>query len=141
MIVPDILVPNAAKLDEISLNGRGWKDEYLLLLTTAPLILCFIPDYANYVSLGFAILDACETSIRKSNVPARKVGEHILQKVLSKDEYGFTCSTHEAGICAKAIRIMVNVFFNNQRKHSTDSVVNDRVVPFKKPKRTKASVA
>ncbi|MCJ8350725.1 hypothetical protein [Moritella sp.] len=48
---------NAAKLDEISLNGRGWKDEYLLLLTTAPLILCFIPDYANYVSLGFDSLD------------------------------------------------------------------------------------
>lgn len=48
---------NAAKLDEISLNGRGWKDEYLLLLTTAPLILCFIPDYAGYVSLGFDSLN------------------------------------------------------------------------------------
>jgi hypothetical protein len=48
---------NAAKLDEISMNDRGWKDEYLLLLTTAPLILCFIPDYANYVSLGFDSLD------------------------------------------------------------------------------------
>ena len=48
---------NAGKLDEISVNGRGWKDEYLLLLTTAPLILCFIPDYANYVSLGFDSLN------------------------------------------------------------------------------------
>jgi hypothetical protein len=48
---------NAAKLDEISMNGRGWKDEYLLLLTTAPLILCFLPDYADYVNQGFSALD------------------------------------------------------------------------------------
>ena len=48
---------NAAKLDEISMSGRGWKDEYLLLITTAPLILCFLPDYANYVSLGFESLE------------------------------------------------------------------------------------
>ena len=48
---------NAAKLDEIRLNSRGWKDEYLLLLTTAPLILCFLPDYADYVNQGFTALD------------------------------------------------------------------------------------
>lgn len=49
---------NAAKLDEISLSGRGWKDEYLLLITTSPLILCFIPDYSHYVELGFNALDS-----------------------------------------------------------------------------------
>lgn len=48
---------NAAALDELSIGQRGWKDEYLLLITTAPLILCFIPDYANYVALGFESLN------------------------------------------------------------------------------------
>ncbi|MFT5879562.1 MAG: hypothetical protein ACI86X_000666 [Moritella sp.] len=47
---------NAAALDELSIGQRGWKDEYLLLVTTAPLILCFIPDYSNYVALGFEAL-------------------------------------------------------------------------------------
>ena len=35
----------------------------------------------SHVSLGFAILDACETTIRKSNVSTRKVVEHLLRKV------------------------------------------------------------
>jgi len=47
----------SAKSDEISMNGRSWKDEYLLLITTAPLILCFLPDYSNYVGLGFESLE------------------------------------------------------------------------------------
>ncbi|PKG39698.1 hypothetical protein [Psychromonas sp. Urea-02u-13] len=47
---------SAGKLDEINLSDRGWKDEYLLLITTAPLILSFIPDYAKYVDLGFTAL-------------------------------------------------------------------------------------
>ena len=43
----------AAKLDEISVASRGWKDEYLLLITTTPLILCFIPGWELYISAGF----------------------------------------------------------------------------------------
>ena len=47
---------NASKLDELSIAGRGWKDEYLLLLTTAPIMLCFVPDYSHYVKQGFDVL-------------------------------------------------------------------------------------
>lgn len=47
---------NAAKLDELSIATRGWKDEYLLILTTAPVILCFVPDYSHYVKQGFDVL-------------------------------------------------------------------------------------
>ena len=57
----------------------------------------------NYVSLGFATMDVGETTIRKYNVPARKLSRHLLWKVLFKDAYGFTCSNHEAIIYAKAI--------------------------------------
>jgi hypothetical protein len=48
----------AANLDAISLQGRGWKDEYLLLLTTLPIVLAFIPDLAPYVKQGFDVLKA-----------------------------------------------------------------------------------
>ena len=94
----------------------------------------------NYVPLGFAVLDAREATIRKFNVPTRNMGEHLQRKVLSNNEYGFTCSTHGASIYAKTIRVMVNLFFNNQRKYSTDSVFNDQVVLFKKLKCPKSSI-
>ncbi|MGF1732282.1 hypothetical protein [Photobacterium kasasachensis] len=48
---------NAAKLDELSIAQRGWKDEYLLVITTVPLVLSFVPDYAQYVALGFEALN------------------------------------------------------------------------------------
>ncbi|MEJ2765544.1 hypothetical protein VV869_16455 [Photobacterium sp. MCCC 1A19761] len=34
---------NAAELDQLSIAQRGWKDEYLLLITTTPMVLCFVP--------------------------------------------------------------------------------------------------
>ncbi|CAK1801441.1 conserved hypothetical protein [Vibrio crassostreae] len=48
---------SAAKLDELSIKQRGWKDEYLLILTTLPLGLSFIPDWTHIVDAGFAALD------------------------------------------------------------------------------------
>lgn len=37
-------------------SGQSWKDEWLTLLFSIPLILCFIPDYRQYVTDGFAVL-------------------------------------------------------------------------------------
>lgn len=37
--------------------GSSWKDEFELLVLSAPLIMCFIPGLAPYVHLGFAALD------------------------------------------------------------------------------------
>jgi hypothetical protein len=34
----------------------SWKDEYLVILLTMPLIACFIPGLADYVAAGFDIL-------------------------------------------------------------------------------------
>ncbi|NOH31678.1 hypothetical protein [Vibrio mediterranei] len=47
---------SASKLDELSIKQRGWKDEYLLILTTIPLGLSFVPDYASVVQMGFDAL-------------------------------------------------------------------------------------
>ena len=95
------------------------------------------PALNDYVAMGFAILGA-----RKSDVPERKAGEHILHKFLSQDEYGgFTCPIHQSAMCTKTNRIITNVFFNNQRKRSTESVVTNRLAALKKPKRAKSDDA
>jgi hypothetical protein len=47
---------NAAKLDEVSISTRGWKDEYLLFLVTTPVIMAFIPEYKQYAIDGFQAL-------------------------------------------------------------------------------------
>lgn len=44
--------------ERTALNTAGWKDEYLLIVFSIPLILCFIPSLDIYVQRGFAALDA-----------------------------------------------------------------------------------
>ncbi|BDU46908.1 hypothetical protein [Vibrio nigripulchritudo] len=47
----------ATQLDEVSIAQRGWKDEYLMILTTLPLGLSFVPEWAHIVDAGFAALE------------------------------------------------------------------------------------
>lgn len=37
--------------------GNSWKDEWLTLLFSIPLIMCFIPALVPYVKEGFAVLE------------------------------------------------------------------------------------
>jgi hypothetical protein len=37
-------------------SGRSWKDEWLTLLFSIPLIMCFIPSMVPYVQDGFTVL-------------------------------------------------------------------------------------
>ena len=50
-----------AAMDLKSLDGMqfSWKDEYLLIILTIPVIMCFIPFLATYVGAGFAVLNTC----------------------------------------------------------------------------------
>ena len=93
------------------------------------------PQLNFYVAKCFALLDACSPSIRMSPLDSRMAGENVLQ-MISKDE-NFCCPKHDPVISRHAIRIITNVFFNNQRKRTTETVVDDRVAAFKKTKRTK----
>ena len=54
---------NAASWDEIAQtnSSTSWKDEYLTLLISIPLIMCFIPGAVPYVREGFAVLDTMPT--------------------------------------------------------------------------------
>jgi hypothetical protein len=37
--------------------GSSWKDEYILILWSIPMVLCFIPGLVNYVYDGFRALE------------------------------------------------------------------------------------
>jgi hypothetical protein len=39
-----------------SIANNGWKDEYLTLVMSIPLIMCFVPGLDDYVHRGFASL-------------------------------------------------------------------------------------
>ena len=41
--------------------GNSWKDEWLTLLFSIPLIMCFIPSAVPYVQQGFAVLKEIPT--------------------------------------------------------------------------------
>jgi len=48
----------AATMDQLSVGHRGWKDEYLLLLATIPLVMSFFPDLLPFAQAGFTALDS-----------------------------------------------------------------------------------
>lgn len=48
---------SATELDSLSLQSRGWKDDFLLLVTVIPLVLCFIPEMGDHIKQGFLTLN------------------------------------------------------------------------------------
>jgi hypothetical protein len=48
-----------ANMDLVAMDGMrySWKDEYLVILLSAPVILSFIPGLEQYALAGFEILD------------------------------------------------------------------------------------
>lgn len=45
--------------ENLSIQNSGWKDEYLTILLSIPIVMCFIPYLNSYVFAGFAALDKC----------------------------------------------------------------------------------
>lgn len=54
MEVRKLEADNAWELAQIA--NSGWKDEWVLILLSIPLVLVFIPDMAPYIQQGFDIL-------------------------------------------------------------------------------------
>ena len=46
-------------LDRLSMLAmeKSWKDEFLLLMFSLPVVLCFIPEYRPYIEEGFKTLN------------------------------------------------------------------------------------
>ena len=68
----------------------------------------------NFVAHGFAVLNAAANIIQDSSLPSRFVAEDLLKTVLCNE--GFVCEQHEDIANNRAIRIICNVFLNNQEE-------------------------
>ncbi|MDE1465312.1 hypothetical protein [Spartinivicinus poritis] len=49
---------SATELDSLSIQSRGWKDDFLLIVTVTPLVLCFVPEMGSHIKNGFDVLNA-----------------------------------------------------------------------------------
>lgn len=45
-----------ADAEQIKDNKKSWKDEYIMLIVTLPVVACFIPGLEPYVTAGFKVL-------------------------------------------------------------------------------------
>ena len=65
--------------------------------------------------------------------PDRIAAEHVLFHILNSFEL-FTFQEHKEKGQKFANRAVINIYFDNKRKLSTDSVMKDKVKTFKKDK-------
>ncbi|WP_163836935.1 hypothetical protein [Spartinivicinus ruber] len=49
---------SASELDSLSIQSRGWKDDFLLVVTVTPLVMCFVPEMGSHIKQGFEVLSA-----------------------------------------------------------------------------------
>ena len=68
-------------------------------------------------------------------VNAREAGFAVLMGYCQVD--GISCENHIERNKEYAVKVIVNIFFNNKRKDSTDEVRKDEVVVLKTVKRNK----
>jgi hypothetical protein len=49
-----------ATMDVAAMDGMrySWKDEYLVIMLTVPVIMCFIPGFDTYALRGFQVLES-----------------------------------------------------------------------------------
>ena len=119
-ICPNMMI---AKDEDIMHN------EYLKILSRGGLT-CPNPFLSEFVCHAFSILDFISPIVLKySSIPTRNLSERILSKLF--DTANFTCQDHQDWGKKFALRIIVNIFYNNQQKASNDSVRKDQIKEFK----------
>ena len=92
----------------------------------------------NRLCTAFTVLEFVDDLITKSDLPVRKVAEHVLIHCFQSFET-FACTAHEAIARKITNSTAVNIYFNNKRKICTDSAAADGVKTFKKGQREKSS--
>jgi len=93
-------------------------------------------ELADFVIESFAILDFFNENIMNlSGLSALVVSYIVLERFGPSAR--FTCEKCNARVVKKSMKIVINIFFNNQRKISKDSVRKDCVNAFKKRQRSK----
>lgn len=122
-------------LIEKSISVKNPDYSYIEILSRGGLTIPSM-NLANYVCSAFAMLDFTAPTTLKSDIADRTAAEHVLFHQLQSFET-FTCDTHKEKGQKLANRIITNIYFNNKRKQSTDTVMKDKVKSFKKRQREK----
>ena len=109
-------------------------DNYLSKLSRGGLL---VPSegLSAFVSQGFALLDFSSSTIQSSSLPSRYAAEKVLSEFIN--ERVVHCDVHNELLFNKIIRIISNIFLNNKRKMTTDSIEKDKIAAFKRSKRDK----
>ena len=83
-------------------------------------------ELSNFVSHAFAILDFFDKYISKyPSLGVRRAAIHLLTKYVGDDN--FSCDKHNLDITKRVFKSITNVYYNNKRKISTDTVRKDDV--------------
>ena len=90
---------------------------------------------AEYVCACFSILDYSDKFIVQHGSTTRESAEEILK--IYSPKYIFTCEQHIEIGQKFAAKIVVNIFYNNKQKLSSDEVRKSTIKSFKKRQRTK----
>ena len=91
---------------------------------------------ADFVIETFAILEYFDAHITNfPNIQASLAAKIVLEKFGPSPQ--FTCEKCIVPSMKKAMKIVINIFFNNKRKIVTDSVRKNHVEAFKKRQRSK----
>ena len=103
-------------------------NEYLNILSRGGLT-CPNPFLSEFVCHAFSILDFISPIVLKhSSIPTRSLSERILSKMFDTlDTTNFTCQDHQDWGKKYTLRIIVNIFYNNQQKVSNDNVRKEQI--------------
>ena len=91
-------------------------------------------EFFYFISNGYALLDLFEEHIGNS---ARHISLIALEKYCQNSAVG--CQAHKEKNRRFSFKVIVNTFFNNKQKQSTDAVRQDAVKSFKQRQRRKES--
>lgn len=117
-----------------NLSDESDDHSYLELVSRGGLTIPSL-SLSNYVCNAFAIIDFFNITIKQSGLSVRLAAETVLDKLING--VNFTCASHQNHGRRLTNRIISNIYFNNERKLSTDKVAKDDVEAFKKRQRVK----
>ena len=117
-------------------HGNELHTEYLNLLSRGGLRTPSL-ELLQYASSLFGILELIDPLVRKYNVGERFACEHLLKKYGPTPEFMCVNEEHNKLAARVAIRIVINIYYNNSQKESKDSKRKESVTGMKARQRKK----
>ena len=116
--------------------GNNHGSEYLNILTRGGLTYPS-QSLADFVAHAFSSLDVASDLISQytSFTSTKILSEETLHNLV--DQVYFSCEEHARKVKKIDISIIINIFYNNKQKITTDSVRKQQVTDFKARQRSK----